>query len=160
MVTAQFESDPTSSWNEGIQSDYDPELTTSKGFALSTSEVPSHSEISMSNSEYDGLNTSDIFFNYQYTTGNIDKTTITSNFGIEYHIHRSSDYYYGSHNPDRELKDAIIWANTLTIDKTEIVGYDFDYSITQEEADLRGYAYGGYFLRNLTQTGAWIIWVR
>ena len=40
MLAAQYEADPVTDWNEGIQSDYDPSLVTTKGFALSQSELP------------------------------------------------------------------------------------------------------------------------
>ncbi len=48
MVVAQFESDVTANWNEGAQADYDPTLATSKAFALSTSQIPAHSQTAFS----------------------------------------------------------------------------------------------------------------
>ena len=78
LVVAAFEDDILYNWNEGIQSDYQPDLTTRKSFALNSSELPTHSQIS-----YSAVNSSDLkigseAFNFIYSTGNIQTQTIQS----------------------------------------------------------------------------------
>jgi hypothetical protein len=92
MVVAQFEQDPVTNWNEGVQVDYDPSLSTRKGFALSSQELPEHTQTAFGkNFDADYVD----YANYIYTTGNISKTSISGKMrGNIYHIHRDTGSYY------------------------------------------------------------------
>jgi hypothetical protein len=166
MVTAQFEQDPVINWNEGIQSDYDPTLSTKKGFALNTSEIPPHSQISMSQTNYDGMNTSNKYFNYVYTTGNIPVTHITElSSNSLYAIHRNTSEFFGRHDPEAEKGTLNEWYDTLTIDLVdELVYGQYSFAFSPENTagreHYRGYSYNGESLVLSSESGAWVVWVR
>lgn len=163
MAFAQFEADPTYNWNEGIQTDYDPSLVSEKSFSLNSEELPSHSEISYSQSSLDGLSSNNLYFNYTYTTGDIPLSTITDNNGDSYYVHRNINNYYGWHDPDDySISYYSDWNNTFTISKieTNTRSFDFAYSINQPNQQMRGYCYNGIDYQSSFNSGAWIVWVR
>lgn len=161
MILAQFEEDIAINWNEGIEADYDPSLISKKSFTLNNDELPIHTQISFSQTEYDGMKTSEGYFNYIYSNGDIEKTIITMNTGDQFHIHRSSSLSYNNHDPDDfSGSDYQEYSNTLTIDKINTKGNDFAFSILHPITTVRGYSYKGDYLPNIRNTGAWILWVR
>ena len=122
LVAAQFEADPVTDWNEGIQSDYDPDLSSSKGFALNSKELPPHAEMGVGK-DLDPTFIS--YFTYQYTTGDIPKTSITGTDG-DYWIFRqdtATNHYYFGGNPDSTLSTTAQYQNSLTVE-----GYTGAYS--------------------------------
>lgn len=157
MVVAQFETDPVKNWNEGIQSDYDPSLQTSKSFALNTSQIPNHSQTSFGRS----LNpTFSGYANFTYTTGNIPVTDVIGiGDGFNYKIHRSIISYYGAHNPAGIFNSVNVdWFNSLTFDR-ENVGYNWSFSPMHQFRTHRGYGLKGAVYPT-SETTAWTVWVR
>lgn len=158
MVLAQFETNPIS-WNEGIQSDYNPSLSTSQSFALNDSEIPEHKEISYGKS----LNTNGVnSFYFNYSTGNIPLTTLKNiNNGLTYYIHRNRNGYYVRHNPESSYRTSGVadWGNTLTISKSG-QNFNFAFSPTHPIRSYRGYSYEGTQLTTSNQSYAWTLWVR
>lgn len=148
MVVAQYEHDPVMNWNEGIQGDYDPSLSTYKGFTLNTSEIPSHTESS---------------FTYTGNSNNIPNTTIIDNEGNNYAIHRETNYYYSGHRAAVNSKlTSTTWVDTLTVDNySSAYFYTFSPNVGDASSHYRGYAFGGTALGATYQTNqAWLVWVR
>lgn len=164
MVLAQFEADPVTFWNEGIQTDYDPSLVSSKSFTLETSEIPEHNEISIGYTDITGLHPSQIYFSYKYTTGNIEKTLVTSNYNENYYIHRNSGLYFNYHDPDTNeyYSTNDYWFNTLTIEKIDTSKHSLSWAFSPKHTtqNFRGYAYNGVWYQNVDVLGAWTLWVR
>lgn len=159
MVVAQFEQDPVTNWDEGIQSDYDPSLNSGKGFALSSQEIPSHTETAF------GKNTvaTDVdAVTFNYTTGPISLTVVTSNLtGTSYHINRNLDSHYVYHDPDAFIgTNNPEWYETLTFDETVIRGHDWAFGPNVTSPDVRGYAHGGSKVSSTLESFAWTVWVR
>lgn len=169
LVFAQYEDNPITDWNEGIQSDYDPSLSSSVSFVLNSSEIPTHSEISFGQTDTNGISASSNYFDYTYTTSNIALTQITEkNSNDVYNIHRSEIEYYSHHDPDyntlRTLSDSNLedWKNTITIDKDNISEweYSFAFSPFHEYEYRRCFSYNGYLIYDTYENGAWTLWVR
>jgi len=156
LIVAQFENDQTSGWNEGVRSDYDPSLATGKSFTLSTEQIPSHSELSFGK-DHDPVFVTSITF--QYSTGNIPLQTVTGTDGLEYQIHRDTDFYYGWHNPEENTGSDDAWKNALTLDKTGGRNFSWAFSQNVGEARARGFGMQGNH-RYTTDTFAWTLWVR
>ncbi|MFN4150796.1 MAG: fibrinogen-like YCDxxxxGGGW domain-containing protein, partial [Candidatus Sericytochromatia bacterium] len=124
MVVSQYENDPLTNWNEGVQNDYDPTLATMKSFTLNSSQIPTHTQTSF------GQNLDPTFIDYAnflYTTGNIPKTLVsgikTSN---QYHIFRGFGYYDG-YDPESSFYTTNPSLHySLTFDKTG--GMDFTWA--------------------------------
>ena len=163
LVAAQFESDPVTNWNEGIQSDYDPTLATSKGFAFSSSELPTHTEMGVGK----GLDPTYLtYFNYTYTTGNIATTSIVGADGSSYLIHRDSGSFYYDYNPDGTSGNLGQWNNALTVEGSAGGGYttgpDYTWAFAPKVTASEGQR--GYGMLGETQfdldSYAWTIWVR
>lgn len=163
LIVAQFEDDPLLNWNEGIQTDYDPLLSTNKSFAFRTNEIPSHSNMAFGQSSIEGLHPSSIYFNYGYTTGNIDRTLLISNYGVNYYIHRNENWFYDFHDPDMDSPNstADFWNNTLTIDEVNTNTHSYTYAFSPRHSTnySRGFAYLGLQGPSIVN-GAWTIWVR
>jgi hypothetical protein len=162
MVVAQFEADPVTDWNEGTQSDYDPTLATSKGFALSTAQMPPHSEMGVGK----GLDPTFVtYFTYRYTTGNLAKTSIAGADGRFYWIHRGIDTFYNANNPDNLFNNTQNgWHNALTVEAYSGSGVstseDWSWAFSPNiGTTFRGYALLGV-LYSTTESFAWTIWVR
>lgn len=158
MVLAQFETNPIS-WDEGIQNDYNPSLSTSQSFTLNNSEIPEHNQISYGHNLNAGTNN---YFYFNYQTGNIPKTLINNLInGKDFYIHRNINNYYSRHNPESSLSNpgAAKWRNTLTIN---LVGSEFTYAFSpnHNERSFRGYSYNGADLSGSNQSQAWTLWVR
>lgn len=157
MVVAQFDSDPVTNWNEGIQGDYDPSLDTVKSFALSTAQMPSHTQTAFGRM-FDAIFID--YANYVYTTGDIAKTALSGLKGaVNYHVHRNSTQNYPSHDPDQSLGGGGAYADTLTFDETPGASYTWAFSPNHGTAANRGYALNGISYP-ATQTFAWTVWVR
>ena len=163
LVVAAFEDYILYNWNEGIQSDYQPDLTTRKSFALNSSELPTHSQMS-----YSAVNSSDLkigseAFNFIYSTGNIQTQTIQSYTTLKnFDIHREVGNHYAHHDPDdnyRANTSPEPWDNTLTIDESGIRGSNFAYSPNAPLPENVGYSYDG--VKSTTnELFAWAIWIR
>lgn len=158
MVVAQFESDPVTNWNEGIQSDYDPSLASRKGFALNSSQIPLHTQSAFGQD----LNpTAMDYGNFSYTTGDIPVTRMHSlqNSNI-YQIHRSQTDFYDGHTVGNTLfthRDPN-WIGTLTVDDT-LVTKRWAFSPNASTLAYRGYALNGA-RSGVADAIAWTIWVR
>lgn len=160
LVAAQFEQDPVTNWNEGIQADYDPTLSTNRGFALNSSELPDHTLMATAASTASQMNVFGAIYTYQYTTGNIPVTLINDTSGNSYHIHRDTNYRYGNNDPEMagstgnpEL------VNVLTIDITGRNGFTFAFAPNDSNPFIRGYGYFGDRNSN-SDNFAWAVWVR
>ncbi|MDD4409734.1 MAG: fibrinogen-like YCDxxxxGGGW domain-containing protein, partial [Candidatus Pacebacteria bacterium] len=157
MVVAQYEDDPVTNWNEGIQSDYDPSLNTKKGFTLNTSQIPTHDQVAFGK---DLSPTYIDYANFSYTSGNIAKTLLFSpKSGKSYHVHRETGSYYSSHDPEASTGTAFKWNNTLTFDETGGTKGTWAFSPNNDVVSARGYNFNGYVGAN-TDIYAWTVWVR
>ena len=160
LVVAQFEQDPVTNWNEGIQADYDPTLSTNRGFVLNSAELPSHTQFAMAQSTTI-LNPSSDIINGVYSTSNIAKTVVQSIGGVSYHIHRNASLHYGSHDPESSstATNHPDWRNTLTIDRVGQSGFDFAFSPNHNNYISRGYSFKGSRW-NSSESYSWSIFVR
>lgn len=158
-VFAQFESNAIQNWNQGAPLGYEPNLQNNVSFVLNSAQIPTHSEISFSHSNFNNSRITNIF-NYQYTNGNISKTLITDKLtGINYHIYRNNTNYYTHHDPENSLALESYWTNTLTIDRTGGINYSFAFAPNFFDQQGKGFSYGG--LRyTMVDAGAWLLFVR
>lgn len=156
LVVAQYVNDPVL-WNEGIQVDYNANYTSGNvSFTFNDAEIPSHTETAFGNHSISNY----LQFNYNYSSGNIPKTTITSNInGKDYHIHRSESEFYNNHDMDDTLYSNTIpeWQSTLAVDEVIIRGLDYQFSRKYYDPAGRGY---GYHNGQVNQSNAWTVWVR
>ncbi|MDD5639323.1 MAG: fibrinogen-like YCDxxxxGGGW domain-containing protein, partial [Candidatus Pacebacteria bacterium] len=160
MVVSQRESDPVSNWNEGIQGDYNPALASTAGFALSTAQIPAHSQVAIGKVDGGVLSILD-YFDYSYTTGNIAKSTLYGiKTGKNYHTHRDNSLYYSNHDPEQSSGSIATWNNTLTFDQVGGTGYSWSFAPNNTTTAYRGYAYGGIELTGYSDTYPWVILVR
>jgi len=155
MVVAQYEHDPVTNWNEGIQSDYDPSLATQRTFVLSSTQIPSHTQTGFSQ----GLKAAVVdYATFQYSTGNIPKTLLMGTKG-SYHVARHSDHYYDWHDPEAGVANHPDWNQTLTFDQTG--GRLFSWSFAPFSTDPSGRGYGLNGMQaGVADTFAWTVWVR
>ena len=156
LVTAQFEEDQLTDWNEGIQNDYDPELTSSRSFALSDTQLPPHTRTSFGKGN-DPLFITSVEFQYQ--TGDIPLTEVTGADDKLYQIHRNKDHYYHWHNPEEPLKQNAPWHNALTLDLKDGRHYTWSFSPMVGDQKGRGLGMNGN-QRYLDDLYAWTVWVR
>ena len=166
MVVAQFEQDPVTNWNEGIQADYDPSLYSGKGFALSSQEIPSHTQTAFGKSlDADFVN----YFNYLYQTGTIEEFDVTGlkdNSG--YKIDRDALSHHTYHDPELSYTTNTSsffyhYHDTLTVDKNGGSYYNWAFSPrkTEEgEASYAGYSMNGVRVTSSLENYAWTVWVR
>jgi hypothetical protein len=160
LVSAQLEYDPSTNWNEGIQSDYNPSLYRYHSFNLNTSQIPSHSQVAFGR---DHVPTYMDYVNFTYTTGNIATTTVTSpKTGSSYQIHRNSTGFYNSHDPESSYNElpSSVWRNTLTCNKTGGSLMNWAFSPMQTDPLARGYCMNGSVYNTTYETFAWTVWVR
>ena len=157
MVVAQFEQDPVTNWNEGIQADYDPTLSTGKSFALSSQEIPSHTQTAFGkNLDADNLN----YANFNYSTGNIPKTLVLGlKDSLNYHIYRNDGNNYLSQDPEQSLYFLPDWFDTLTFDREGGRYYTWAFSPKNSVVKNRGFSYTG-LLTSSFEYYAWTVWVR
>ena len=164
MVVAQFEQDPVTDWNEGIQADYDPSLATNKGFALNIQEIPNHIQTAFGkNLDADYIDYTD----FSYTSGDINTISVSGvNTGKNYKISRYSNYYYHYHNPD---EDGVLnstpnhWKNTLSFDESNTRGFNWAFSPRGGESghiSYSGFSMEGNILEQTAESYAWTVWVR
>ena len=161
MVVAQFEQDPVTNWNEGIQADYDPSLATNKGFALNSQEIPNHTQTAFGKDlDADNIDYTD----FNYTTGQINKIIVNGASGVDYHVSRHNTDYYSYHNPDGENFSTAspnpIWAQTLTFDKFNERAFTWAFAPRNTTQSNRGYAYDGNYYHGVSNDFAWTVWVR
>ena len=163
MVVAQFEQDPVTDWNEGIQADYDPSLSTGKGFALNSQELPSHTQTAFGKSlDADFID----YFYYAYSTSEISQAEIMGfNTGHSYYVHRNDLYNYDNHDVSEGIYSQPInddWANTLSIDRKG--GLFYTWAFSPDVVLTRPSSYGGFALqgdrRAINDNFAWTVWVR
>ena len=169
MVVAQFEQDPVTNWNEGIQPDYDPSLSTKKGFTLSSQEIPSHTQTAFGK-DFDADSIE--YINFQYLTSNIEKQLV---YGLknnkDYHIYRKDTGHYPFSNPEEPFNTELRfkgWRNSFSIDSTG--GRGFDWSVSPnignypyssfDKPHSVGYAFDGNELVYTEENFAWTVWVR
>ena len=165
LVAAQYEADPETSWDKGIQADYDPSLVTNKSFALNSLQIPYHTQTSFGKD----LNATYLdYFNFIYTTKDIQtpiSLTSMKNSSNSYFIYRDINHYYQSHNPKNIF---VPWTNTdvqrdtLSVELDDLIDqndYIWAFSSKQSVQASRGYSFNGD-LSSSTQTYAWTVWVR
>ena len=160
MVVAQFENDIYLGWDEGIQSDYDPTLSTNKTFMLNNSQIPSHTQTAFGNN----LNPTSIgYINFTYNTGDIPLTTVTDlKTGATHHLSRHKNKHYGNHDPEFNSgvsSSNILWDNTLSFDKTGGSNFTWAFAVGAEEIS-RGYSLGGFRGDVADSSYIWTVWVR
>ncbi|MDD4409969.1 MAG: fibrinogen-like YCDxxxxGGGW domain-containing protein [Candidatus Pacebacteria bacterium] len=159
LISAQFEYDPSTNWNEGIQSDYNPSFYGYHGFNFNTSQIPSHTQVAFGKD----LNPTEMdYVTYSYTTGNLALTSVTSpKTAKTYQIYRNTDSYYSAHDPEYSFNSGGgVWANTLTCDETGGVKKSWAFSPMQSDPVGRGYALNGTDYQSTYETFAWTLWVR
>ncbi|OQB08626.1 MAG: hypothetical protein BWY21_01166 [Parcubacteria group bacterium ADurb.Bin216] len=159
LVLAQYEDDPVTNWNEGIQGDYDPSLATRKGFALNASQIPTHNQVAFGKD----LNPTELdYFDFTYYTGNIPiYETIGRKTKNHYHLHRHLTGFYNGHDPESSYYSNTYpeWQNTLTIDKLGGINYTWAFSPNHPTVTSRGFAMNGS-VSGLSNSYAWTVWVR
>jgi hypothetical protein len=160
MVVAQFEADPVTNWNEGIQADYDPSLVTRRGFALSSGEIPAHTETAFGKElDADFID----YVRFTYTTGEIPKTLVAGS-KASYHVYRDSYYHYSGHDPESPLGTnggvGMEWNWSLGFDETGGMKFTWDFSPLNSLSTHRGYSMSGQQLRYSNESHAWTVWVR
>lgn len=165
LIAAQFENDPVFDWNEGIQADYDPTLATQKGFALSTSEIPSQTKIYFGA----GTNIPDYCILATYHTGAYNNTTLypsCDNAATTYYLTRYPNGFWEQGNPDNgnyavnpEGAYSIgleLHADTGVEDLSDNYNWAFVPAFSAPES--RGFSYNG-LVSTTVQSYAWTIWV-
>lgn len=156
LIAAQFESDQLTDWNEGTQSDYDPDLLSERSFTLSSLQLPPHTRTSFGQGK-DPLFITSVEFQYQ--TGDIPLTEIKGADGQQYQIHRDKNHYYHWHNPEESQKQNAPWHNALTLDLMGGRHYTWSYSPMVEDQRGRGLGMLGN-QRYSDESYAWTVWVR
>lgn len=158
MISAQFESDPVTNWNEWIQADYDPILSTSKSFALATSYIPLHNQIWLG--RWDDATFVD-YVNWKYITWNIPVTSMKSpKTWFFYQAHRNTALFYNFHNPEETTQNVAARNNTLTFDKFWVRWYTWAFTPNHTSSIARWYSLNWVWYETTTETYAWTIWVR
>ena len=162
LVVVQYEHDPVIDWNEGIQSDYDSDGNV--GFALNSSELPSHSQVSFGQEDArSGRFAGNTYFNFIYSTGNIPLTTITSIVsGTDFLLHRDIGGFYHWHNPSTGIYgNEYVWNNSLFVNPvSNDITFAWAFSPQQSTQVARGYAIAGSDRQSINDNGAWMVWVR
>lgn len=159
MVVAQFEEDPVTNWNEGIQPDYDPTLNGARGFAFNTSQLPAHNEIAFGK---DLIATSVDYVDFVYSTGDIAKQVLVGKkTGKSYNIHRNTNYTFQYCDPDSSFWTVTDpnWTNGLTFDEPGLFKFAWCFTPSPDVAHSRGYAMLQY-LEPSSESFAWTVWVR
>jgi hypothetical protein len=158
LVLAQYEDDPVTNWNEGKQSDYDPSLATKKGFALNTSQIPTHSQVSFGKD----LNPTFVdYVDFTYSTGNIPVTTLISPKTRKgYQVYRNTSDTYNQGDPEGTyLGNQLGWNNNLSIDELGGTKYSWTFCPLIDSVPGRTYAMSGD--KQITnESYAWTVWVR
>ena len=169
MIVAQYEHDIVTDWNEGVQADYDPTLTSKRGFALNSAQIPSHTQIGF------GKDLDSTFIEYvdfTYTTQNIATTLLMGRKNnVGYHISRNDQGLYMGHNPEETFSNGSsyrAWFNALVLDGVGGRKYNWSFSPM-----LKIYAYSGHHysyssgygmagtdVSKTVQDYAWTVWVR
>jgi cysteine-rich repeat protein len=157
MVVAQFEAFPETNWNRGTTATYDPTLATGRGFALSTAQIPMHTQTAFGRN---GEATFIDYIDYAYTTGNLVVTRVTGRrTGIDYDLHRSASQYFDSHDPESTVGvPATAPNNTLTFDRTGGAAFTWAFCPQQTSQILRGFSMNGHVPS--ANSEAWTVWVR
>ena len=159
MVVAQYEQDPVTNWNEGVQSDYDPTLEAKNGFALNSQELPEHDQVAFGK---DKTATAVDYVNWTYSTGDISKTRLSGKKGdVDYHVHRKINDYYSYHDPETTLTNSEkdVWHDTLTFDVVDSQ-YSWAFCPNHSTYHRRGYAYSQSKVTYEHKSFAWTVWVR
>ncbi|MFA5080260.1 MAG: fibrinogen-like YCDxxxxGGGW domain-containing protein, partial [Candidatus Paceibacterota bacterium] len=163
MVMSQRESDPVTNWNEGIQGDYNPALAGTAGFALSTAQIPAHSQVAIGKVDGGVLSILD-YFDYSYTTGNIYVSNLYGyKTGATYQTYRNTGFAHWNQDPENSLYTAAEWpdwVNALTFDKTGGMQLSWAFGIANSSPAGRGYCYDGASLLYSNESFAWVVLVR
>lgn len=154
LVAAQFEADQLTTWNEGIQADYDPTLVSGRSFTFRDSELPAHSQTAFGK-DHDPLFVD--YVDYVYTTANIDKTTLLGQrTGYKYHLYRNADNGYRNCNPEEPIRTET-WHGSVQFDRTDGRYLSWCY-LPHEEQRKRGRGMLGDTSDH--DSYAWTVWVR
>jgi len=163
IVAAQFEAHP-SVWS-GAMTNYDHDLSNGYGWSLpSTLLPPDRTQVAFGK---DKSATATGYADYVYTTGNIAKTLVTDiPTGLQHHIARRSDGYYGNADPEGIFYSGAtsVWRDCLTYDRVGGVNNRWVFYPYQTDVALRGYTL--YDSTSKVGTGgahetfAWTVWVR
>lgn len=158
MVVAQFENDPVTNWDEGIQPDYDPSLAIRRGFALNSAQIPAHTQTGF------GKDLNPVALDYGdmvYQTGDFGPVTVQGKrTGTVFQAHRSRAFYYDFHDVGGTTNTSdMSWANSLTFDATSY-RYAWAFSPMRNTNPVqRGYAFNGVAYDS-ADAFAWTVWVR
>jgi hypothetical protein len=162
LVYAQFENNPVD-WNEGIQSDYDPTLSTFQSFALNSSELPEHQHSMMNKALFNELpKANNFYFDFVYSTGDIPVTLINVNGSTtQYQISRSKNSFFSYCDPEAVYRtDYSQWFNSLTIDLYgNINPRTYCFAPNNPNAYERGFSYEGD-LQFVEDNFSWVMWVK
>jgi Flp pilus assembly pilin Flp len=159
MVAAAFEDAPEADWNAGTGASYDPTLDNGQSFALSSDEIPPHSETAF------GLNdnaTSIVALPFAYTTGDLDIFHMEGSDGSTYDVYRSATETHPALDPESgpTAPAALDSVNCLIVDRTGGEGFDWAYCPNATSSAARGAAYGGSDRSMSSEPSAWTVWVR
>jgi hypothetical protein len=157
MVVAQFEQDPVTDWNEWIQGDYDPTLTTKKWFALNTSQLPVDRT---QTAFWKDLDPTFVWYsNFEYKTWDIAvETLLNKKDNINYQVHRSKTSYYSYHDPESTLWADSTRNDSLTYDETWWAKDSWAFAPNQTNPDYRWRRMKG--LSSVSEDYPWTVWVR
>jgi hypothetical protein len=159
MVVAQFEAFPETNWNRGTTATYDPTLASGRGFALSTGQIPSHTQTAFGK---DTVATFVDYANYVYATGALGVTSIVGlRTGLTYQIYRSPTSFHDALDPDQPLRVSCVdgWCDSLTFDQVLIAGRNWVFAANYPIPRVRGFGMSGELV-NTSETYAWTVWVR
>lgn len=162
-ISAQYDFDPTSSWSEWIQGDYDPSLATRKSFSLNDSQVPSHSEFWFSNS-LDKISDY-VTFSYSPWSEIILENTLSPASWKSYDITRRTWSYYENLEPESWISLSWDFNNSLVIDEN-IWFYNqksentFAFSPNSSNLSDRSSAFWWQNLLSERQNFPFILWIR
>ena len=156
MVVAQFEADAVPNWNEGIQSDYDPSLSSGNTFLLNDLEVPSHTQTAFGK-DFDATYVD--YFNYVYnSSGEINRMSLvglkaSDNYRVQRNFYSGPDYCntYNSNSSSNK--------NQFALDKESGANYSWCF----DPAPSYYHTPGKGMLGNVAGTSenyAWTVWVR
>lgn len=156
-IVRQTETEPVTNWNGGVNG---------QSYALATEQIPQHTQTAFGKDEEA---TFVDYFDYKYTTGPIDKTTI---FGFKanqtYHIARLTTKQYPDADPENTpwndcgttpAVDTGLYCNFLTLDRTGNTYLDWTFIPNPVTVERRGYALKGANYE-IVSPYAWSVWVR
>jgi Flp pilus assembly pilin Flp len=161
VVALQREGVPATNWNAGVASNRDDAGYHSRSFALSSAQIPSHTALAVGRRNGPSMEVLEGVTG-TYTTGNISFSgTGLRNSFTTYDIHRDTNGFYGSHDPENILSYSPDWHNTLTFDARTYGSAAHTWAFAPLAGPVQqGYSYGGVNYEAEANDFAWVVYVR